>query len=83
MIDPTDREDEHQHEEDLITPDDDNTDLSEIDPDEKIHLKAEVPSDENIKHDADDAVHRSYKPAVDPLHENQERDPDDMAHGRI
>lgn len=82
MIDPI----EHNNEEDaegLITPDDDNADLSEADPDEVIHQKTPIPSDEQLKHDADDAVHSGYKPAADPSHENQERDSDDLSHGRI
>ena len=82
MIDPIEH-DNAEDLEDLITPDDDNADLSEADPDEIIHRKPIVPSEEQLKHDADDAVHSGYKPAVDPSHENQERDPDDMAHGRI
>ncbi len=82
MIDPI-VPDNEEDAEDLITPDDDNADLSEADPDETVHQKTSIPAEEHLKHDADDAVHSGYKPAADPSHKNQERDPDDMAHGRI
>ncbi len=82
MIEPIENEMEEDAD-DLITPDDDNADVSEADPDETVHQKPSIPSEENLKHDADDAVHSGYKPAADPSHENQERDPDDMSHGRI
>lgn len=83
MIEPTGHDNEEQDEEDLITPDDDNADQSEVDPDEAIHQKPDKSSEESMQYDGDDAVHKAYKPAADPLHENQERDPDDRAHGRI
>ncbi|MEJ7610159.1 MAG: hypothetical protein WKF88_03160 [Ferruginibacter sp.] len=53
----------------------------EIDEDDAVHSLIPKPSEENMQHDVDDAVHKNYKPAVDPEHQNEERNPDDAVHG--
>ena len=68
---------------DPLVPAENNVDLpNEIDSDEAVHSVKPVPSAENMQQDADDAVHKNYKPASDSSHENDETDPDDAVHGK-
>lgn len=67
---------------DPLAPAENNIDLpDEIDEDDAMHAKKEKASEENKQQDADDAVHKNYKPAPDSTHEDDELDPDDRVHG--
>ena len=56
--------------------------IAKQDPDEAVHLNAPSLTEQNILHDADDAVHKTVSPTVGAEDFNKNIDPDDAVHGQ-
>ena len=52
------------------------------DPDEAVHLNTATITEQNILHDADDAVHKTVTPSVVAEDISKQIDPDDAVHGQ-